>query len=111
MMQVLDAFPPVAAGGSCFLNRANYRGRCVDTGVDSDFDDPLPYGRICLSESTVGHYARLLGWVSPVEAAQLADRIDDLEDALADAEQARDKALAAVEAFTALRSALEDVPA
>lgn len=108
MMQVLDSFPPISAGGACFLNRANYRGRCVDTGVDNDFDTPLPYGRVVLSESTVGHFARLFGWIAPIEATQLTDRVDDLETALAKAEAERDAALAAVDAFTALRDVFED---
>lgn len=101
-MQVLDSIPPNAAGGACFLNRANYRGRCIDTGVVNDFDTPLPYGKIVVSESTAAHMADLLGWVSPEKAQELTDRIDDLEAVLAGVVEERDRALEAVVALRRL---------
>lgn len=104
-MQVLDSIPPNAAGGACFLNRANYRGRCIDTGVVNDFDTPLPYGKIVVSESTAAHMADLLGWVSPEKAQEYTDRIDDLEAVLAIVEDERDRALEAVAALRKLDEA------
>lgn len=89
-MNLIPGVSPIAAGGACFLNKANARGEFIDTGVEND--QYTPYGRICLSKQTVEHMARLIGWAP-------AEEVEALYEDLAVATAERDDALEKAEKF------------
>lgn len=72
-MNLIDQISPIAAGGACFIDRTEARGRFIDTGVDND--QWMPYGRICLAENTVENMARLLGWAPAAEVEAALEEI------------------------------------
>lgn len=83
-MRLIPSVSPIAAGGACFLNKAQARGEFVDTMIDNGPE--MPYGRICLSVTTVEHMARLIGWAPPAEVEAMRSERDSalLELSIAD---------------------------
>ncbi len=71
--RVLDAYllPP----GNDYMT-GSIRLPCVDTGID--IDRQSKWGRVYLSEDTVGGYARLLGWISPDDFKGLSHRLAEM---------------------------------
>lgn len=70
--QKIDASPALSPGCDYFTRST--RGPFIDTGVDIDQFTPMG-DRIYVSEDTVGEWARMLGWISPDQAAVLEDRV------------------------------------
>ena len=82
-MNVIPQVSPIAAGGGCFIDRTEVRGRFIDTGIDND--QWMPYGRICLAERTVENMARLLGWAPASEVEAALEEVAVLKAQLAEA--------------------------
>lgn len=77
--QLLDSYP--LAPGCDYITGGSTPGRVVDTGLT--IDRLSTFGRLYLSEQTVGNYARLLGWISPDDFADLAADLDEAHEQIA----------------------------
>ena len=83
-MKIMDAYPPYAVGGSCFITK-DYdvsNGKRV-ISLDVDVANLPARGMLCISEEAVRQMCVALGWATDVEGfAKLAEagtRIADLE--------------------------------
>ncbi len=84
-MNLIPSVSPIAAGGACFLDPSSARGAFIDTGIDND--EYKPYGRVCLSVTTVEHLARLIGWAPADEVEALHEELEVTKAALETAER------------------------
>jgi hypothetical protein len=96
-MKIMDAYPPYAVGGSCFITK-DYdvsNGKRV-ISLDVDVANLPARGMLCISEEAVRQMCVALGWATDVEGfaklAEARERITYLESESA-----------------ALRSAIDDV--
>lgn len=93
--QKLDRYPQAPG---CDYFTGSTRTPCIDTGIT--IDRMSKFGRVYVSEDTVGNWARLFGWIAPDEAEDLKDRAQAAEDEVV-------ALTARVDQFDNLRTAIE----
>ena len=98
-MRFLEDFPIDAMFGHCVANGQVSSGRCVDLKCDSD---RIPKGRtkrLILSETSIRGMAGHFGMVDEYLHAKLKDRVEVLEQQLAEAEAKIVSLLGTLQAF------------